>query len=701
MAEGEKIMRDADSPGILLKELTENQHNTSEDEERQALWEACLDFDLPYPVSGLFCITNGVGGSPSITEQQIHNQDCSIPEENVLKDDYNTILYQLSQTIADEFLQQPQTELSIVNDAVNYIEHLVSLLRKDFTSLRDRSLLDNHSDGSSTRSSDSPPQTFKFAANNGFRFSPEHSSSSWINIQPLLSRSPSPEGMMAIKTLHPLNVHPTQDSSGQDQSIHQHSTNTYDLMNNSETVSQSMFDAWTSLKLRQKQSQFSSSSTDDISLVLGDICEERNGSKDDLRKSLEMGTFGTGLISSQENTSSDLNSTLDDNTNYFGPRLTNCQSDFSGLFNIEGNTVCNPDFTTSLDSSDRFEEEIRFQLNNEEALLDNPECDESLMMEQFTREYPALASVLLEQKGLGSNWREANNINEFDIPTRTHGPESPTTASFPRAKNCAKICLSSPVNPVRVSKKSTKGPKRPKNGFIRFSVEQRRLMADEHPRLDNREVSRMLGAKWRKMSYNERQPYELEFKKDIEDLRTTNPQWRYAPLKRLSHDQIEPMPSRLRPRETLKRKFQPLKRGSGKKRAKRTSSVAQKLCFPFRLYPDKVEGQYRYMSNNTDDNERCDSPAIRPTPTPTPTPVSTPAIRPTPTPISTPALRPTPTPISTPAIRPTPTPISTPAIRPTPTPIPTPDTHLRMPAVRITEEITTPTQYILYRAPSW
>ncbi|XP_033753932.1 uncharacterized protein LOC117337192 [Pecten maximus] len=109
------------------------------------------------------------------------------------------------------------------------------------------------------------------------------------------------------------------------------------------------------------------------------------------------------------------------------------------------------------------------------------------------------------------------------------------------------------------------------------------------------------------------------------------------------------MPSRLRPRETLKRKFQPLKRGSGKKRAKRTSSVAQKLCFPFRLYPEKAEGQFRYMADETEDSSKSDTPAIKPTPTP----------------------------------------------------IPTPDTHLRMPAVRITEEITTPTQYILYRAPSW
>lgn len=52
------------------------------------------------------------------------------------------------------------------------------------------------------------------------------------------------------------------------------------------------------------------------------------------------------------------------------------------------------------------------------------------------------------------------------------------------------------------------GLRRPKNGFIRFSVEYRKRLAQQHPKLDNREVSKMLGAKWRRMSHEEKIPYE-------------------------------------------------------------------------------------------------------------------------------------------------------------------------------------------------
>ncbi|XP_022339079.2 uncharacterized protein LOC111134402 [Crassostrea virginica] len=102
-----------------------------------------------------------------------------------------------------------------------------------------------------------------------------------------------------------------------------------------------------------------------------------------------------------------------------------------------------------------------------------------------------------------------------------------------------------------------KGLRRPKNGFIRFSVEYRKLLAKEHPKLDNREVSKMLGAKWRRMSHEEKVPYEMEFRRDISELRSKHPEWRYAPLKQMESEHIEPMPSRLRPRDKLKKKFLP------------------------------------------------------------------------------------------------------------------------------------------------
>ena len=52
------------------------------------------------------------------------------------------------------------------------------------------------------------------------------------------------------------------------------------------------------------------------------------------------------------------------------------------------------------------------------------------------------------------------------------------------------------------------GLKRPKNGFIRFAMKFRKSVADEHPNLDNREISRILGVRWRKLSMPEKYAYE-------------------------------------------------------------------------------------------------------------------------------------------------------------------------------------------------
>ncbi|XP_062607198.1 uncharacterized protein LOC134268987 isoform X2 [Saccostrea cucullata] len=152
----------------------------------------------------------------------------------------------------------------------------------------------------------------------------------------------------------------------------------------------------------------------------------------------------------------------------------------------------------------------------------------------------------------------------------------------------------------------TTGLRRPKNGFIRFSVEYRKRLAKQHPKLDNREVSKMLGAKWRRMSHEEKIPYEMEFRKDILELRSKHPEWRYAPLKQMETEHIEPMPSRLRPRDKLKKKFLPtiIKYGpaiSDKKQTrvsrKKRGKMAQyntynsfawfqcKLCYRWRYVP--------------------------------------------------------------------------------------------------------------------
>ncbi|XP_041377140.1 uncharacterized protein LOC121389539 isoform X2 [Gigantopelta aegis] len=104
------------------------------------------------------------------------------------------------------------------------------------------------------------------------------------------------------------------------------------------------------------------------------------------------------------------------------------------------------------------------------------------------------------------------------------------------------------------SRRAADEPRRPKNSFIRFSVENRRRISREHPLMDNREVSKILGGLWKTLTPEQKKPYEMEFSKDMEAIKLENPDWQYVPTNRLAADLVEPMPRRLRPRNCLKKK---------------------------------------------------------------------------------------------------------------------------------------------------
>ncbi|XP_064643687.1 uncharacterized protein LOC135497762 [Lineus longissimus] len=100
-------------------------------------------------------------------------------------------------------------------------------------------------------------------------------------------------------------------------------------------------------------------------------------------------------------------------------------------------------------------------------------------------------------------------------------------------------------------------PKRPKNGFIRFSIKNRRQVSLDHPGVDNREISRILGCKWKQLTQKEKKPYEEEFMVEMNKRRKMDPNWRYCGMRRrLLEDLVEPMPSRLRPRDQLRSKIE-------------------------------------------------------------------------------------------------------------------------------------------------
>lgn len=155
------------------------------------------------------------------------------------------------------------------------------------------------------------------------------------------------------------------------------------------------------------------------------------------------------------------------------------------------------------------------------------------------------------------------NIRETDseeniIITKMESSDGMWTQIKMRDKKCESQEQSSFRNQaifqLKEPRRDVNEPRRPKNGFIRFSIKFRSEVAKKHPKLDNREISKMLGFRWRRMSAEEKKPYEEEFAKDIRRIRDNNPTWRYAPAKRSIEELVEPMPNRLRPREKLKRK---------------------------------------------------------------------------------------------------------------------------------------------------
>ncbi|KAK7115139.1 hypothetical protein V1264_001068 [Littorina saxatilis] len=61
--------------------------------------------------------------------------------------------------------------------------------------------------------------------------------------------------------------------------------------------------------------------------------------------------------------------------------------------------------------------------------------------------------------------------------------------------------------PLKMQSRRDGEPKRPKNGFIRYSIKHRAELLKLYPCKDNRSISKLLGIRWKKMTAEEKQPY--------------------------------------------------------------------------------------------------------------------------------------------------------------------------------------------------
>lgn len=82
--------------------------------------------------------------------------------------------------------------------------------------------------------------------------------------------------------------------------------------------------------------------------------------------------------------------------------------------------------------------------------------------------------------------------------------------------------------------------KRPMNCFMVWSREERYHILKEHPGINNAEVSKALGAAWRKLSEQDKEPYVEEARRLTEQHKVENPGYKYQPKRRKSKRKRKP-----------------------------------------------------------------------------------------------------------------------------------------------------------------
>ena len=74
--------------------------------------------------------------------------------------------------------------------------------------------------------------------------------------------------------------------------------------------------------------------------------------------------------------------------------------------------------------------------------------------------------------------------------------------------------------------------KRPMNAFMVWSKEKRRTMSQKNPKMHNSEISKILGAQWKKMPDDEKAKYIEEAKRLQQEHSQKHPDYKYKPRRR-------------------------------------------------------------------------------------------------------------------------------------------------------------------------
>ena len=135
--------------------------------------------------------------------------------------------------------------------------------------------------------------------------------------------------------------------------------------------------------------------------------------------------------------------------------------------------------------------------------------------------------------------------------------------------------------------------KRPMNCFMVWSREKRYRILKEHPGINNAEVSKALGAAWRKLSQEDKEPYVEEARRLTEQHKVEHPGYKYQP-KRSNSKRI---------RRGAQKKVKSTKHYS---KSNQRISTGEKIHFP--LKPEPVVAEFVKPSKQEIRSQLCFPP---------------------------------------------------------------------------------------------